>query len=85
VVEALAGRDHVVALARSLAVRLAAESVPHVLYFFGDDPRRLRTDTNSPATLADVGARHHEDVLVFVGDGETLLDPFFRHAARIDQ
>src|SRR5258705_11198249 len=75
-VEALSSHDHVVALARALAGRLDDESVPHTLYFFGADLRRLRTDADAAIALADLAARYQEDVLIIVGDGDILLDPF---------
>src|SRR5262249_17504250 len=76
VVEALSSRDHVVTLARDLSLRLDEENIPHALYFFSADLRQLRTDAGAPLSLADIAARYHEDALVIVGDGDTLIDPF---------
>jgi hypothetical protein len=73
---ALSTRDRVVALARSIAARITTENVPHALYLFSKDLRRLRSDSDAPLTLADLASRYHQDVLVIVGDGDVLLDPW---------
>jgi hypothetical protein len=77
IVEALSSRDHVVALARSLAARITTENVPHALYLFSMDLRWLRSDSDVPLTLGDLAAQYHQDVLVIIGDGNALLDPLF--------
>ncbi len=74
VVEAASTRDHLVELGRSLSRRLREENVDHALFFSGADPRWLRDADDIPTTLADVAARYRQDVLIFLGDGETLLD-----------
>jgi len=74
VVEAASSRDHVADLARALSRRLLAENVEHSLYFSGADPRWVRGEDGVPTTLSDLAARYRQDVLVFLGDGETVRD-----------
>jgi hypothetical protein len=73
-VEALSSHDHVVALARSLAARMTVENVPHTLYMFGGNLRRLRSESDTPVTLGDLASIYNQDILVIVGDGDALID-----------
>jgi hypothetical protein len=75
VVEALSGGDHVVALARILSRRLEDERVPNALHLYSGDIRHLRKH-DVPTTLTDVATLYGEDVLLIVGDGDSLVDPF---------
>ncbi len=76
VVESLARRDHVASVARALVTRLSRENVPSAIYSFTHDITALRSEDDAPVTLADLSARYDGDVLVIVGDGEALLDPW---------
>jgi hypothetical protein len=73
-VESLSGRDHVLTLARELSQRLNVENVNNTLYLFGNDLRRLRTESDSALTLGDLSARYRDDVLIIVSDGAALVD-----------
>ncbi|SAL85256.1 Internalin-A precursor [Caballeronia choica] len=77
-VEAQAARDHLPVLGRAIADCLQRESVHSTVYFFDTDPRLLRDDSDEEdsVSLADVAARHDQDTLILLTDGECLFDPF---------
>ena len=75
VIEALSSRDHLVDIAQQLAARLREEAIDHTLFYCGADPRWLRDEAGRQTSLAEEAARFREDVLILIGDGESLLLP----------
>jgi len=74
-VEQLTGKDHLAALGTAISARLASERLAFAVYQYSTDPRQLRDALRHPLTLADVAARHGEDMLLLVSDGDVLIDP----------
>jgi hypothetical protein len=74
-VEQLTGKDHLAALGIAISARLASERLAFAVYRYTTDPRQLRDALRHPLTLADVAARHGQDMLLLVSDGDVFIDP----------
>jgi hypothetical protein len=74
-IEQLSGKDHLAALGRAIADRLKSEDVAVATYHYNAEPRILRDTARNPVTLADIAARHGEELLLLISDGDVLIDP----------
>jgi hypothetical protein len=74
-IEQLSGKDHLAALGQAIADRLKSEGVALATYHYNAEPRILRDAARNPFTLADIAARHGEEILLLISDGDVLIDP----------